>query len=108
MATASGWFNLSILQIKKRGTIDTGHDESPGEPRGVGRSRQREARERKKKKRGPEMSDSDFSHSTKDAGFQCTLLGSVQCIKGNKVVSVKAKRGKWLTTALELNSKAPN
>lgn len=49
------------------------------------------------------MSASDFSNNTKDAGFQCTLLGSVQGRKGNKVVSVKGERGKWLTAALELN-----
>ena len=55
------------------------------------------------------MSASDFSNNTKDVGFQCTLPGSVQGIKGNKVVSVKGKSEKWLTTALELNlKKTPN
>ena len=44
-------FILSIPQTKKRVAIDTGHDESPGEPKGVGRSRQREARETKKPRR---------------------------------------------------------
>lgn len=77
-----------------------GHDESSGEPKGVGRSRA-ESRERNKK--APEMSASDFSSNTKDIGFQCTLLGSVHGIKGNKVVSVKRERKKWLTTVLELN-----
>lgn len=57
----------------------------------------------KRNKKAPEMSASDFSNNTKDVGFQCTLPGSVQGIKGNKVVSVKGTREKWLTTALELN-----
>lgn len=72
-----------------------GHDESPGEPKEVGRSR---AETGKRNKKAREMSASDFSSSTKDVGFQCTLLGSVHHIKGNKVVSVKGKRGKWLIT----------
>lgn len=60
-------------------------------------------RGKRNKKKALEMSASDFSNNTKDAGFQCKLLGSVQGIKGNKVVSVKAKREKWLMIALELN-----
>ena len=62
----------------------------------------------KRNKKAPEISASGFSNNTKDAGFQCTLLGSVQGIKGNKVVSVKGKRKKWLMTALELNLKNTN
>lgn len=77
-----------------------GHDENPGKPKGVGRSRE-ERGERNKK--ALEMSASDFSSNTKDVGFQCTLLGSVHSIKENKVVSVKGERKKWLTTVLELN-----
>lgn len=44
-------------------------------------------------KKGLEMSASDFSSHTKAVGFQYTLLASVHGRKGNKVVSVKGKRG---------------
>lgn len=78
-------------------------------PRRAKRSWQVMAERSKRNKKAPEMSASDFSNNTKDVGFQCTLPGSVQGIKGNKVVSVKGKREKWLTTALELNfKKTPN
>lgn len=78
-------------------------------PRRAKRSWQVMAERSKRNKKAPEMSASDFSNNTKDVGFQCTLPGSVQGIKGNKVVSVKGKSEKWLTTALELNlKKTPN
>lgn len=81
---------MSILQIKERRAIDIRHDESLGESDPLGRSRaERGGRGRK----GPEMSASDFPSNTKAVGFQCTLLASVHRRKGDKVVSVKGKRG---------------
>lgn len=66
------------------------------------------SRERQEKLKAPEISASDFSNNTKDAGFQCTLRGSVQGAKGNELVSVKGKNKKWLMTARELNFKSTN
>lgn len=57
----------------------------------------------KRNKKALKMSASDFSNNTKDVGFQCTLPGPVQGMKGNKVDSVKGKRETRLMTALELN-----
>lgn len=49
----------------------------------------------KRNKKAPEMLASDFSNNTKDVGFQCTLLGSVQGIKGTRwsVLKQRAKNG---------------
>lgn len=82
--------SFSILQIKERRAIARQRDESLGESDPLGRSwAERGGRDRK----GPEMSASDFSSHTKAVAFQCTLLASVHGRKGNKLVSVKGKRG---------------
>lgn len=59
-------------------------------------------RGRQEKQKKPWRCQTQISQkkTQKISGFQCTLLGSVQIIKGNKVVSVKGKSRKWLTTAL--------
>ena len=85
---------LTTPQTKSRVAIDMGHDESPGEPKGVGRSWQREARETKKPRRcQPQISQT----TQRMLDFNAHCLALFRVWKGTRwsVLKERGRHGWW-------------